>query len=106
MSEENPKVEKFFEDTGRAEEMCSSPRVSAHWRLKHDWEVDSAPTVFQRVVKWEEPDASALAKRPTGQDLDSKDGEAVGAEASSTIRPSPCFTAVPRGKRAAELFSD
>jgi len=57
-------------------------------------------------VKWEEPDASALAKRPTGQDLDSKDGEAVGAEVSSTIRPSPCFTAVPRGKRAAELFSD
>jgi hypothetical protein len=86
--------------------MCSSPRVSAHWKLKHDWEVDSAPTVFQRVVKWEEPDSAALVRRPTGVDLDDRSEEKTGAVATQTVRPSPCFTAVPRGKRAAELFSD
>jgi hypothetical protein len=86
--------------------MCSSPRASAHWRLKHDWDVDSAPTVFQRVVKWEEPDATALVKRPTGVELDARAEENQGDEAAQTVRPSPCFTAVPRGKRAAELFSD
>ena len=86
--------------------MCSSPRVSAHWKLKHDWEVDSAPTVFQRVVKWEEPDSAALVRRPTGVDLDARSEEKSGDIAAQTIRPSPCFTAVPRGKRAVELFSD
>ncbi len=107
VSEENPKIEKFFEDTGRGEEMCSSPRVSAHWKLKHDWEVDSAPTVFQRVVKWEEPDTAALVRRPTGVDLDDHSEEKSGVVAATqTIRPSPCFTAVPRGKRASELFSN
>jgi hypothetical protein len=106
VSEENPKIEKFFEDTGRGEEMCSSPRASAHWRLKHDWDVDSAPTVFQRVVKWEEPDATALVKRPTGVELDARAEEKPGDQSAQIVRPSPCFTAVPRGKRAAELFSD
>jgi hypothetical protein len=106
VSEENPKIEKFFEDTGRGEEMCSSPRASAHWRLKHDWEVDSAPTVFQRVVKWEEPDATVLVRRPTGMEPDVRIEEKLSDKTSQTVRPSPCFTAVPRGKRAAELFSD
>ena len=106
VSEEHPKVEKFFEDTGRGDEMCSSPRVSAHWRLKHDWEVDSAPTVFQRVVKWEEPDAAAMVKRPTGVELDAAGADDTEADAVKTIRPSPCFTAVPRGRRPAELFND
>ena len=106
VSEENPKVANFFEDTGRGDEMCSSPRVSAHWRLKHDWEVDGAPTVFQRVVKWQEPDAAAMVKRPTGVDLDVASDEKTEVEAHQTIRPSPCFTAVPRGRRPAELFDD